>query len=37
VVGDLLVPEEVDPLLATAREQLEALVQELSTPEASPC
>jgi hypothetical protein len=37
VVGDLLVPEEVDPLLATAREQLDALVQELSTPEASQC
>lgn len=37
VVGDLLVPEEVDPLLATAREQLDALVQELSIPEASQC
>jgi hypothetical protein len=35
VVGDLLVPDEVDPLLATAREQLDALVQELSTTEST--
>ncbi len=37
VVGDLLAPEEVDPLLATARTQLDALLAELSTPEAPSC
>ena len=30
-------PEEVDPLLATARAQLDALLAELSSPEASTC
>lgn len=31
VVGDLLAPEEVDPLLAASRAQLDALLAELST------